>query len=196
MDTSQEVQEKWNQRYRQKTQPGDPCWVLDNNQHLLPKKGRSLDVACGLGANALLLSRLGFDSHAWDTSSVALDNLSQFATQQHTTVRLLERNIEANPPAAHSFDVIVVSHFLHRPLFPALVAALRPQGLLFYQTFNEKKMTNSGPSNKKYLLTTGELLRLCSPLELVFYREDGRNGNLIEGLRDCSYYVGRKLGTN
>jgi tellurite methyltransferase len=190
------MQDKWNQRYRQKQGPGDPCWVLDHNRHLLPKTGKSLDVACGLGANALLLSRMNFDSHAWDTSSVALDKLGQFAQQQKTTVTLLERDIEVNIPAVCSFDIIVVSHFLHRPLFPALVAALRPHGLLFYQTFNEQKMTNSGPSNKKFLLTTGELLSLCSPLELIFYREDARNGDLIEGLRDCSYYVGRKPGTN
>lgn len=186
------MQEKWNQRYRQKNEPGDPCWVLNHNQHLLPKEGKSLDVACGLGANALLLSQLNIDSHAWDTSSVALDKLDQFASLRQTTVTLLERDVEVDPPEASSFDIIVVSCFLHRPLFPALIAALRPRGLLFYQTFNEQKLTNSGPSNKEFLLTSGELLSLCSPLELVFYREDARNGNLIKGLRDCSYYVGRK----
>jgi len=190
------MQDKWNERYLKKNTPGDPCWVLDNNQHLLPEKGKSLDLACGLGANALLLARLNLDSHAWDSSAVALEKLDQFSKKQSTTIRLLERDIEVSPPIENSFDVIVVSQFLHRPLFPALISALRPRGLLFYQTFHENKLSDKGPSSKEFLLTTGELLSLCSPLELVFYREDARSGNLMDGLRDCSYYVGRKRNTN
>ncbi len=186
------MKDKWDKRYQKSTQPGECCWVLNNNLHLLAGRGRSLDLACGLGANALCLAELGFDSHAWDVSSVALDKLTGFAAQQSLSITTKQRDIEQSPPEENSFDVIVVSQFLYRPIFPALMAALKPGGLLFYQTFQKNKLTRSGPDNPQFLLAEGELLELLKPLTLLFYREDGRAGNLDQGLRDCSYFVGRQ----
>ncbi len=186
-------QKKWDERYRNSTQPGNTCWVLDNHLHLLPSQGRSLDVACGLAANALCLAEQGLESHGWDISSVALEKATYFAAQRGLSINTLQRDIEENPPQQNSFDVIVVSQFLYRPLFPALIDALKPNGLLFYQTFNQQKLTSSGPNNPDYLLATNELLHLLSPLELVFYREDARNGALDKGLRDCSYFIGKRI---
>ncbi|WP_101758680.1 bifunctional 2-polyprenyl-6-hydroxyphenol methylase/3-demethylubiquinol 3-O-methyltransferase UbiG [Oceanicoccus sp. KOV_DT_Chl] len=193
MTDSSAITNKWDQRYQHKTRAGDPCWLLRNNLHLLPSTGSSLDVACGLGANALCLAAQGLQSHGWDISTVALEKLTEFAQQQSLAVTTLQRDIEQQPPAANSFDVIVVSHFLYRPIMADLVAALKPGGLLFYQTFNQNKTTAAGPSSATYLLTPNELLTLLSPLQLHFYREDGRTGQLDSGLRDCSYFIGKKI---
>ena len=183
------VQDKWDKRYQNSADAGSPCWVLDNNLHLLPERGRSLDLACGLGANALRLAERGLDSHGWDISSIALEKLSNFARQRGLCVTTLQQDIEKTPLPENRFDIIVVSQFLYRPLFPALINALTPNGLLFYQTFN---LTNHGPDNANFLLAPNELLHLLSPLELVFYREDSRNGDLDQGLRNCSYFIGKR----
>jgi tellurite methyltransferase len=187
------LQDKWNQRYSNSDSAGQVCRVLNDNAHLLPASGRSLDLACGLGGNALYLAEQGLDSHAWDISTTALDTLSGFALHRGLQVCTEQRDIETSPPAAANFNVIVVSQFLFRPLFPALVEALKTGGLLFYQTFNQQKLSASGPSNPEYLLSKGELLQQLSLLELLFYREDGDTGKLDKGLRNCSYFVGKKL---
>lgn len=183
---------KWDHRHQSSQSPGEPCWVLEHNRHLLPDSGRSLDIACGLGANAILLAEQGLQSHAWDYSDVALQKLLSFAVQTQCVVTTELRDVERNPPTADSFNVIVVSHFLYRPLFPFLVDALLPGGLMFYQTWHQHKRAGKGPSNPDYLLETGELLQRFSALQTLFYREDGVTGQPQSGLRDISYYVGRK----
>jgi tellurite methyltransferase len=186
------LQNKWDQRYQHITDAGNPCWVLNQHRHLLPSDGKALDLACGLGANALLLAQSGLESHGWDISPQALKKLSEFALQQNLIVHTKLQDIEKRPPPANSFDVIVVSQFLYRPIFPALISALKSDGLLFYQTFHSKKLTSGGPSSSEFLLKPNELLSLLSPLELVFYREDADIGQPEEGLRDCSYFIGKK----
>lgn len=183
---------KWDKKYQQRDQAGEPCWLLRHFSHLLPTAGSSLDLACGVGANALCLAGQGLDSHGWDNSSVALEKLQLFCRQQNLSVTTLLRDVEQQPPAANSFDIIVVSHFLYRAIFPQLAAALKPNGLIFYQTFHTNKLSQTGPSSADFLLTSNELLRAFAELEVVYYREDGLNGKLEKGLRDCSYFIGRK----
>jgi len=64
--------DKWNARYRMAdTTVADPAVVLSENLHLLPARGCALDLACGAGANALLLARHGLETHAWDNRMCA-----------------------------------------------------------------------------------------------------------------------------
>lgn len=188
------MQEKWDKRYRDSTEPGQACHILREFSHLLPKHGRSLDLACGLGANALFLAERGLDSHAWDISSVGLNKLTGFAARQGLQVTTLEKDIEKEPPAANSFDVIVVSRFLYRPICTKLVNALRPGGLLYYQTFNKDRLTKHGPDNLDYRLDSNELLDLFSSLVIRVYREEGHSGDCSQGLRELSYLVAQKPG--
>lgn len=186
----------WDQRYLNKTTPGACCWLLQEFNHLLPVVGgnafSSLDVACGLGANALKLAQLGFTSHAWDNSQIALDKVSRFADQQQLSITCQLIDIERNPPTPNCFDVIVVSQFLHRPLCQHLIAALKPGGVLFYQTYHGHKQSSSGPSSEQFLLAPNELLSLFADLQLVFYREDAEQGDRSTGLRDMAYLVAKK----
>ncbi len=183
-------QEKWNKRYAQADLPRaeNACEVLQRNTALLPKSGKALDLACGLGANALLLAEHGLHVEAWDISDTALAKLSATASTLPVTTR--QRDTEKYPPEADSFDVIVVSRFLHRPSLPALAQALKPGGLLFYQTFNRDKPAG-GPSSPDFLLERGELLRVFSALEICFYQEYGQTGDMSQGNRHETLFVGR-----
>lgn len=182
------MQEKWDKRYSHNQEPGDCCRILKEYSHLLPTQGCSLDLACGLGANALFLAEHGLESHGWDISPVALSKLQSFADDRGLEVTTLQRDIENQPPPSSCFDVIVVSQFLHRPLCAQLINALKPNGLLFYQTFNKHRMSNHGPDNPAYLLGCNELLSLFSELTIRVYEEAGP-GSDGSGM---SYLVGQK----
>ena len=186
------MQEKWDKYFSGKVGAGECCLVLQEYSHLLPRQGCSLDLACGLGANALLLAEHGLESHGWDISSVALAKLHQSAVDRGLTVTTEQRNVEILAPAPNSFDVIVVSRFLYRPICASLVDALNPGGLLFYQTFNKHHSSAGGPRNPAYLLDTDELLSLFYSLTIIAHHEDGMPGNSQPGLGCQSYLLGQK----
>lgn len=184
---------QWDARYREAT-PGEPApaRVLAEFAHLLPAQGKALDLACGLGGNARFLARQGLEVQAWDISPVAVEKLRQAAGAAGLAITAAARDVVADPPAAASFDVIVVSYFLERSLAPALAAALRPGGVLFYQTFTRERVSERGPSRDAFRLAPNELLALFPSLRLLAYREEGAVGRIDEGLRDEAYLVGLK----
>lgn len=188
------AQEKWDAHYAvAETGAGEAAWVLREYAHLLPTKGQALDLACGLGANALYLAGRGLEVSAWDSSAQAIARLQTEAVTRGLALATDVRDVIQQPPAVASFDVIVVAHFLTRELFPALIAALRPGGLLFYQTFTcERVAALHTPSNPDFLLAPNELLELCQPLRILAYREDGLAGDLTQGMRARAACVGIK----
>lgn len=104
-----ELPSKWDQRYHKAFEPGEVAAVLKDNLHLLPADGQALDLACGLGANALTLAKQGLQTQAWDSSALALEKLKNFSTTAGFEIATQCRDVEKTPPAANSFDVIVVS---------------------------------------------------------------------------------------
>jgi SAM-dependent methyltransferase len=187
------AQERWNTRYRQSRETPEPAQVLREYSHLLPTAGEALDVACGLGANALYLAAHGLHTWAWDVSDVAIARLRHLATRRLLTVHAEVRDVVATPPQPASFDVIVISRFLERSLAPKLVEALRPGGLLFYQTFTILAVDDYGPHNAAYRLAPQELLHMFAQLRVVVYREEGELGDITRGLRNEVMFVGQKL---
>lgn len=179
--------EKWNRIYKQ-LQQGTPCEFLINHHYLLPSQGCALDLACGLGANAHFLYQKGLSVSAWDISDVAIQDLTTLNSD--IDARIVD--IEQSPPDPNSFDIIFVSYFLHRPLCPQIQSALKPGGVLFYQTFCADKLSTTGPSNPDYLLKNNELLSLFPDLQVLFYQEFSRQGNLQYGDRNTASLIARK----
>jgi tellurite methyltransferase len=82
----------------------------------------------------------------WDLSPVAIAKLGDHAKTQGLSVCAEVRDVQSLPPEPDSFDVIVVSYFLERELAPAVVRALRPEGLYcFYQTWTREAVDDRGP---------------------------------------------------
>ncbi len=188
---------KWNEAYQEADiATATPAQVLLENEYLLPKKGDALDLACGRGGNALFLARLelsGFQVDAVDISPVVLDKLKQYATQHSLNINCHLRDIESEGLPQKQYDVIVVSYFLYRDLFPAIVNALKPNGLLFYQTWGQKKVDDAGPNSPQFRLAPAELLSLTKSLMPVLYRDNGTMGNVNEGLRNEVMLIARKV---
>jgi tellurite methyltransferase len=187
------TRQRWDQRYSATLPEQRPIQVLTEYLHLLPASGQVLDLACGLGANALLLASRGLATWAWDISPVAIAQLDQAARAAGLVIHTAVRDVILQPPAAECFDVIVVSRWLERSLAPVLQAALRPGGLLFYQTFTKIRTAAArGPRNPAFLLDDNELLRLFAPLKVRVYREEGRVGDPSLGFRNAAMLVAQK----
>lgn len=148
----------------------EACSVLRDYLHLLPPEGDALDLASGRGGNALLLAGQGLRVQAWDYADSALNALESRAQAAGLSVHTQCRDVVQQPPAPGSFDVIVASNFLDRTLFPALVDALRPGGLLFYETWLGERQ-DRGPRDPSFRLQAGELPKLIRPLQVLHYQE-------------------------
>jgi SAM-dependent methyltransferase len=77
------------------------------------------------------------------------------------------------------YDVIVAVSYLHRPLFPHLHDALRPGGVLVYETFTRAQAARGRPTNPAFLLEPGELRELVSPLDVLVEREGDFEGKMV-----------------
>jgi SAM-dependent methyltransferase len=131
-------------------------------------RGRVLDVACGGGRHLRYLGSLGFAVVGVDRDEQALSSLAGLPGAE-----LRAADIEGGPwPfAAGEFDGVVVTNYLHRPIFPHLVAALRPGGVLIYETFALGNERYGRPSNPAFLLRPGELLHSVEPLAVVAFEQ-------------------------
>lgn len=155
-------------------------WLLQHAD-VLPREGRALDVACGRGRHSLWLAEHGLTTLAIDRDVDAIRELNDEAQNRRLPLRGEVRDLERgdDPFAAFTFDVIVVVHYLHRPLFPSLVGGLAPGGLLIYETFTRAQAARGKPTNPDFLLKPGELLELVRPLEVLASREGDYDGRMV-----------------
>ena len=158
-----------------------PSSWLVQHAGLLPREGRALDVACGRGRHALWLAAHGLTTLAVDRDVDAIRELNEVAGERRLPLRAEVRDLEdgSNPFRGSAFDAIVVVHYLHRPLFPALIEALAPGGVLVYETFTRAQAARGKPTNPDFLLEPGELLDLVQPLEILASREGDFDGRMI-----------------
>ena len=189
----EEIRNKWNGRYETVQVPNQVIDVLELNLHLLSGRGKSLDLACGLGGNALRMAELGYESHAWDISDSAIKKVQEFSQERQLNIHTRQCDISQELLQAESFDIIIVSRFLLRKIVPSLINALRPGGLIYYQTFiQERTIPEDGPQNIHFRLEKNELLELFSGLTLRYYREEGVLGDLNKGFRNEAMLVAQK----
>lgn len=119
--------------------------------------GHALDVACGIGQNAIWLAQHGFSVDAVDISPVALDHARQAAVQAGVTVNFIQADLDRWSPPLEAYDLVIGFRFLNRRLWPRIKTALRPGGWLVYQTFNLHKLRPDSNFPREYLLDVGEL---------------------------------------
>ncbi len=137
---------------------------------LIAPGGTVLDVACGSGRHLRWLHAQGFIVTGVDRDTQAVDPLRALG-------RVIVADIENAPwpLPGESFDAVIVTNYLWRPLLPAIVASVAAGGVLIYETFAVGNEAFGKPSNPHFLLQPGELLWACATLQVVAY-EDGLLG--------------------
>lgn len=188
-------EDKWEHYYAsaELSSPAEPAWVLRQHAHSLPLHGHALDLACGLGGNARFLARCGLSTQAWDKSSnaVALVNKwSRLQGLQHHLNAEVKDLTQIKIPSS-SFDVIVVSRFLQPSLFADLADALRPNGVLFYQTFLAP-IQAQGPSNPAFYVASGEFNQAWSSKLITEVYGEGWVHDSGTNAQRMAWFIGRK----
>jgi tellurite methyltransferase len=172
---------KWNTKYKER---------ISNLMDLLPSPrlksqsvyfngGTALDLACGLGANSLFLARMNYQVEAIDISDVAISYIEEQAAQHNLEIQaricdLTDLN-NLNWPT-DSFNMVVISYYLDRSLFPIVKSIIKEGGCLFMETFYQSpKIKNQGISNQ-YKLQPRELLAEFEDWNVVYFEENEHEG--------------------
>jgi tellurite methyltransferase len=150
--------------------PGAPEPFFDEVLPLLPR-GLALDIGAGTGRHSLALARAGIKVVAVDHSAVALETLGQAARAAQLPISPIVAELENFPIHAETYDLVVNINFLDRVLVPTLKRAVRPGGMLLFDTFLVDQAALGHPRNPAYLLDNYELRALLEGFALLRYRE-------------------------
>jgi tellurite methyltransferase len=170
--------------------------LLLDHLDLLTDLDRSLsvlDLACGSGRNGLVLAQQGIPVVFADRSVADLDHIKRQLGKNGWPGRTWQVNLEqpgSEPLADLQFSAIIGFRYLHRPIFPALLKAVIPGGLVVYETFTTKNRRFGRPNNPDFLLKPGELKTIFRDWQIIFYLE----GDLQNPDRNVAQLVARKPG--
>jgi SAM-dependent methyltransferase len=126
-------------------------------------RGPVLDLACGGGRHSRYFKELGFQVVAVDREALDLEG-----------IRFVKADLENGAPwpfAGERFGAVIVTNYLHRPLFPQLAASLAEGGVLIYETFMLGNERFGKPSNPEFLLRPGELREAFNGLQELGFEE-------------------------
>lgn len=143
-------------------------WVVRHAEKIT-LGGTVLDVAAGRGRHTRFLNGLGYRVVAVDVDLSKLEDL-----RDDPGIELVEADLENRPwpLGGRRFEAVVVTNYLHRPLFPTLVESLAPGGVLIYETFAEGHERYGKPTNPEFLLRDGELMHAFGEtLDVVAYEQ-------------------------
>ncbi len=159
--------------HRQGPQAPSP-WVL-RFAGRVPEAGPVLDLACGMGRHTRLFLARGHPVTAIDRDLSGIADLTGAPRLEGPGLETLEVDLEDGSPfplAGRRFAGVVVTNYLYPPLFPALVAALAPGGVLIYETFARGNENFGRPRNPDHLAKPGELLEAVRGKLRVLAYED------------------------
>ena len=168
---SKQDRTKWDQRYAEDSyQKNNPVTLL---QDWLPKfpAGKALDVACGIGRNAILLAGAGFQVDAIDISPEGLKQAKQTAKSQGLNINWVEHDFDQPYPFDTDYDLIVVMWYVNLPLITRLCDCLVPGGYLLCQEHLVTNQAVIGPRNSGFRVLPGQLREAVSGLNVLLYEE-------------------------
>jgi tellurite methyltransferase len=146
-------------------------WILRLSAER-PAVGRALDVAMGRGRHALALARAGFRTFGVDLKFDAVRDARRMALAAGVPLLGWCADLTRSPLPAGRFNVVVVTRYLQRDLFPALREAVVPGGVVLYETFTTaQRAYGRGPTSPDRLLEPGELMSFFDAFEVLAYEE-------------------------
>ena len=138
----------------------------------VPEPRRALDVAMGRGRHSLPLAMSGFRTFGVDLKFDAVREGVERAAAHQLVVRGLCADLTNHPLPRERFELVLVTRYLQRDLFPALGEALTDGGVVVYETFTEAQRRHGrGPTSRDHLLIPGELRTYFQGFEVLFSEE-------------------------
>lgn len=186
--TSASDYELWEERYRR---PGRGRRLPDSllREHWRRLAGpKVLDVACGEGRNALFLAARGFRTVGIDRSPTAVARAKGWAREAGLEARFLCWDLDTLSLPDSDYDSIVVTRYWQPELCPVLAAALKPGGVLLYETYTEDYLRYRPQSRRDFLLRPGELPGHFPGLEILYSAEADKP----ETCEYCAQLIARK----
>lgn len=177
---SSQDRERWDEKYRDRQIPEAVVaneWLTRHVANL--PAGRAVDLACGLGHNAIWLAKQGWQVDAVDISPTGLSLAREFAESESAEVNFICADLEASllkehPQMETAYDLVLVFRFLDREHLPALIPRLlKPGGHLIYETFSRGQLerADSHVRDANFTLQPGELPLLYSCLRAIAYED-------------------------
>ncbi|HEX7959013.1 MAG TPA: class I SAM-dependent methyltransferase, partial [Terriglobales bacterium] len=172
----------WNARFSSGSHSSldpDPLLITAWNDYIEPllessNQKRALDVAGGVGRHSLYLAERGWKTTLIDASDKGVEIARENALKRQLEIDLRNDDLRGADLGSEVYDVILVFFYLDRELFPALIRALAPGGILIYKTYTREHPRFSGgkgPTHPMHLLESNELLKAFNSLQVLFYRE-------------------------
>jgi 2-polyprenyl-3-methyl-5-hydroxy-6-metoxy-1,4-benzoquinol methylase len=172
---SADDRQRWDEKYKAKPVPdrfAPDDWLIEQVSGL--ESARALELACGLGHNAICLAKRGWQVDAVDVSAEGLERAEKLSRGCAVDVNWIAADLDDFTPAAQAYDLVLVFRFLDRIRLPELVRhTLRPRGRLIYETFTVAHIDRPGShmKNPAFALQPGELPRLFPQFEVVSFTE-------------------------
>ena len=132
----------------------------------------ALDLAMGRGRHAHLLARAGFRTFGVDVKLDAVSDAVARARADALVIRAWCADLTETRLPRSRFDVVLVTRYLQRNLFPSIRDTVTAGGVVIYETFtvNQRRL-GFGPTSPDHLLEPGELRRHFEGFDVLFYEE-------------------------
>ncbi len=154
-----------------------PAPFLVRHLGLLPK-GRAVDVAMGKGRNAVFLAEQGWEVIGLERDPDAISAVRALASTRMVRIETREIDLERSPVPAEGFDLLICFFYLDRKLIPSIHEAVRPGGVVVYETFLlENHLRFGHPRRKEFCLAPEELKDLFSGFDPLIYEEGEQEGS-------------------
>jgi SAM-dependent methyltransferase len=167
----------WDERYR--LGKGSEDWERQPNPLLVKtcpdiQPGNALDLACGMGRNALWLAARGWNVTAVDGAPRAIESLRRLASETGVEVNAKVADIEKDlyEIGESCWDLIAMCYYLQTSLFEPAKRGVRPGGIVLAIVH----IAEAGEEASRHRLRPGELRRYFSDCEILHYAE-GRPNN-------------------
>ncbi|WP_236559675.1 class I SAM-dependent methyltransferase [Colwellia sp. 20A7] len=154
-------------------------YLLSSQLLTFDSKAQVLDLACGEGRNGLHVFENDINVVFADINGESLKKVEQSVIRLQLNKQKLAQYWQVDfeqdhfdqgndkPLKADTFAAIMVFRYLHRPLMTQIKAAIKPGGMIIYETFTEEQAKLGRPKNPNFLLKPNELLEIFADWKIL-----------------------------